>query len=89
VRMMESDDDFVGPVNIGNPKDFTMLELAEQVIRLTGTKSRIIYGPLPSDDPRQRKPDISLAKEKLGWQPTIPLEEGLPKTIEYFKKVFE
>jgi len=89
VRMMESDDDFVGPVNIGNPKDFTMLELAEEVIRLTGTKSRIVYKPLPSDDPRQRKPDISLAKEKFGWQPTIPLEEGLPKTIDYFKKVFE
>lgn len=89
VRMMDSEDDFTGPVNIGNPNDFTMLELAEEVIRLTGTKSRIVYKPLPSDDPRQRKPDISLAREKLGWEPTIPLAEGLPRTIEYFKKVFE
>mgnify|MGYP002152528654 CR=1 FL=1 len=89
VRMMDSEDNFIGPVNIGNPKDFTMLALAEEVVRLTDTKSRIVFKPLPSDDPRQRKPDISLAREKLGWEPTIPLAEGLPRTIEYFKKVFE
>jgi UDP-glucuronate decarboxylase len=87
IRMMDSDDDFVGPVNIGNPKEFTMIELAEQVIRLTGSESKIVYKPLPSDDPRQRRPDISLAKERLGWEPTIPLEEGLGKTIDYFKKI--
>jgi UDP-glucuronate decarboxylase len=87
IRMMDSDDDFVGPVNIGNPKEFTMIELAEQVIRLTGSESKIVYKPLPSDDPRQRRPDISLAKERLGWKPTIVLEEGLGKTIDYFKKI--
>lgn len=89
IRMMDSDDDFVGPVNIGNPKEFTMLGLAEQVIRLTGTESKIVYKPLPSDDPRQRRPDISLAKERLGWEPTIPLEEGLGRTIDYFKKILK
>jgi len=87
IRMMDSEDEFVGPVNIGNPKEFSMLELAEQVIRLTGTESKIVYKPLPSDDPRQRKPDISLAKERLGWEPTIPLEKGLGKTIDYFRKI--
>ena len=85
IRMMNSEDDFIGPVNTGNPGEFTMLELAEKVIKLTGTKSKIIFEPLPSDDPKQRKPDIALAKEKLGWEPKIPLEEGLVKTIEYFK----
>jgi UDP-glucuronate decarboxylase len=87
VRMMASDDSFTGPVNIGNPGEFTMLELARQIIELTGSKSKIVYHPLPSDDPRQRKPDIELAKEKLGWEPQIKLQEGLIKTIEYFKKV--
>jgi UDP-glucuronate decarboxylase len=84
-RMMVSPEDFIGPVNIGNPGEFTILELAQKVIELTNSKSKIIFNPLPSDDPKQRKPDISLAKEKLnGWEPTIKLEEGLKKTIEYF-----
>lgn len=81
---MESDAAFTGPVNLGNPGEFTMGELADMVISLTGSSSKIIYQPLPSDDPKQRRPDISLAKEKLGWQPTIPLKEGLEKTIVYF-----
>lgn len=86
IRMMRTTD-FTGPVNIGNPKEFTMLELAEKVIQQTGSKSKIIYKPLPSDDPKQRKPDISLAKVKFnGWNPTIELDEGLAKTIEYFKQ---
>ncbi len=86
VRMMEqSPDDFTGPVNIGNPNEFTILELAQKVIEITGAKSKIIFKPLPSDDPLQRQPDISLAKEKLnGWKPEIQLEEGLKKTIDYF-----
>jgi UDP-glucuronate decarboxylase len=87
VRMMASDDSFTGPVNVGNPSEFTMLELANQIIELTGSKSKIVYHPLPSDDPKQRKPDIKLAKEKLGWEPTIKLQEGLIKTIEYFKNI--
>jgi UDP-glucuronate decarboxylase len=78
-------DDFTGPVNIGNPGEFTIKELAEQVIKLTGSKSGIVYKPLPSDDPKQRCPDISLAKERLKWEPKVKLEEGLKKTIEYFK----
>lgn len=87
-RMMATGDDFIGPVNTGNPGEFTMLELAQKVIEMTGTKSKIIYEPLPADDPRQRKPDISLAYEKLGgWQPNVKLEEGLLKTIAYFKSV--
>lgn len=85
IRMMDTEDDFTGPVNLGNPGEFTMLELAEMVLRLTGSKSEIIHMPLPSDDPKQRKPDISLAKSKLGWEPKIPLEEGLVHVIEYFK----
>lgn len=76
----------VGPVNIGNPGEFTMLELAEHVIRLTGTRSRIVHRPLPADDPLQRQPDISLAREILAWEPKIPLEEGLVRTIAYFRK---
>jgi UDP-glucuronate decarboxylase len=86
VRMMNTEDDFTGPVNIGNPGEFSMLELANEVIRLTGSSSKIAYEPLPQDDPRQRKPDISLAFERLnGWKPLVPLEEGLRKTIEYFR----
>jgi len=84
IRMMNTGDDFIGPVNTGNPSEFTMLELAEKVIDLTGTKSKITFEPLPFDDPKQRQPDITLAKEKLGWEPKIPLEEGLKKTIAYF-----
>ncbi|MEE0977281.1 MAG: UDP-glucuronic acid decarboxylase family protein [Bacteroidales bacterium] len=84
VRLMATEDEFIGPVNIGNPDEFTILQLAEKVIELTASRSKIVYIPLPSDDPMQRKPDISLAKEKLNWQPTICLEEGLRKTIAYF-----
>ena len=89
MRMMASGDDFIGPVNIGNPGEFTILELAEKVIEMTGSKSKIIYEPLPSDDPMQRKPNISLAKEKLDWEPKIPLEKGLVKTIEYFDQLLK
>jgi UDP-glucuronate decarboxylase len=85
-RMMENDD-FNGPVNLGNPDEFTMLELAEKVLKITNSKSRLIYCPLPGDDPTKRRPDISLAKEKLDWQPTIKLEDGLVKTIEYFQSI--
>ncbi len=88
VRMMETRDSFLGPVNIGNPGEFTMLELAEKVIELTGSSSKIIFKPLPQDDPRQRKPDITIANKELGgWQPEIKLEEGLKKTINYFEKL--
>ena len=82
---MNSPDDFTGPVNLGNPDEFSMLELAEKVIKLTGSKSKIVFNPLPQDDPMQRKPDISLAKNTLGWEPKILLDEGLKKAIEYFK----
>lgn len=89
LKMMATGDDFIGPVNIGNPGEFTILELAQKVIEITGSKSKIIYEPLPSDDPMQRKPDISLAKEKLDWEPKIPLEEGLKKTIAYFDQLLK
>lgn len=85
IKMMNSREDFTGPVNLGNPGEFTMLELAEKVIKLTGSNSKIIHMPLPSDDPTQRKPVIDLAKKELGWEPHITLDEGLEKTIEYFK----
>ncbi|MBE5848110.1 MAG: SDR family oxidoreductase [Lachnospiraceae bacterium] len=87
VRLMNSPADFHGPVNIGNPGEFTMIELANLVVELTGSKSKLVYQPLPQDDPLQRKPVIDLAREKLGWEPHIQLREGLEKTIEYFKKV--
>ena len=88
VRMMQSPAEFTGPVNLGNPGEFTILELAELVIKLTGAGSKIVHGPLPQDDPKQRQPDISLATGKLdGWQPRIPLEEGLKPTIAYFREV--
>lgn len=89
VRMMNNDAGPAGPINIGNPNEFTMRQLAEEVIRLTGSSSRLVFRPLPSDDPKQRQPDISLAKDRLGWQPTIQLEHGLQKTIEYFRGVVE
>jgi len=90
IRMMNTPDDFTGPVNLGNPNEFTIKELALKVIELTGSKSKIVYLPLPQDDPVQRQPDISLAKEKLNnWTPKIQLEEGLLKTIEYFKKILK
>jgi len=86
VRLMASPDEFTGPVNMGNPVEFTIGELAKKVIELSGSKSRIERKPLPSDDPKQRQPDIALAKEKLGWAPKIALAEGLPKIIDYFRK---
>jgi len=85
IRMMKAPDDFIGPVNIGNPNEFTILELANKVIALTGSTSKIVYRPLPEDDPLQRQPNIDLAKERLGWEPKTQLEEGLERTVEYFK----
>lgn len=85
IRMMDTDDSFTGPVNIGNPKEYSILELAEKVISMTESKSKIIFKPLPDDDPKQRRPDITLAKEMLGWSPTVELEEGLRRMIDYFK----
>jgi UDP-glucuronate decarboxylase len=87
VRLMNSRADFIGPVNIGNPGEFTIKQLAELVVNLTGSSSKLIYKPLPSDDPLQRKPVIEIAKKELDWEPTVPLEEGLKKTIEYFKTI--
>ncbi|MDR2556742.1 MAG: SDR family oxidoreductase [Bacteroidales bacterium] len=90
MRVMATGDEFIGPVNLGNPNEFTIKELAEKVIEMTKTNSRIVYKPLPSDDPTQRKPDITLANSKLsGWKPTVELEEGLEKTIAYFRKIVE
>ncbi len=88
VKLMDTPDDFTGPVNLGNQDEFTIMELAQKIIELIGSKSEIILKPLPSDDPRQRRPDISLAIEQLGWQPGIKLEQGLGKTIDYFRKSF-
>lgn len=85
IMLMMNKSDFTGPVNLGNPNEFTILELAEKVIKLTGSKSKIIYKQLPQDDPTQRQPNITLAKKQLNWEPKIQLEEGLQKTIEYFK----
>lgn len=85
LRMMDSRPDFTGPCNLGNPGEFTMLELARLVLELTGSRSKLIYMPLPSDDPRQRKPVIELAEKELDWRPLVSLEEGLKKTIQYFK----
>ncbi len=87
IKLMNSKDEFTGPVNIGNPVEFTMLELAEKVINLTGSKSKMIFQPLPQDDPLQRQPIIDLAKKELGWEPHVMLEDGLKKSIEYFKKI--
>ena len=87
VRIMATPDDFTGPVNIGNPGEFTILELAEKVIAFTGSKSKIVRRPLPQDDPTRRRPDISLAKQAFGWEPTIPLDDGLHRTIEYFERL--
>ena len=85
VRLMSAPEDFTGPVNLGNPTEFTILQLAQKVIELTGSKSEVIFKPLPSDDPTQRQPDIGLAKAGLGWDPKLQLEDGLRKTIEYFR----
>jgi UDP-glucuronate decarboxylase len=87
VRMMNGSDDFVGPVNLGNPGEYSMLELAENIVRLTGSKSRVEFRPSPMDDPRRRQPDIGLAKDKLGWEPVVGLQEGLEKTIAYFREI--
>jgi UDP-glucuronate decarboxylase len=87
VKMMNSEQGFTGPVNIGNPGEFTMLQLAQTVLKLSGSKSKIIHQSLPSDDPKQRQPNIELAKAKLGWEPKVNLEDGLKETIAYFRKV--
>ncbi len=87
MRMMNGPDDFVGPVNLGNPGEYSMLELAENIVRLTRSKSRLEFQPSPMDDPRRRQPDIGLAKEKLGWEPVVSLQEGLEKTISYFREI--
>ena len=87
VRMMRTEEGFIGPVNIGNPHEFSILSLAERVLRLTGSKSKLVFKPLPHDDPKQRQPDITLAKSKLDWRPVIELDEGLERTIEYFKRL--
>ena len=89
IRLMATPDDFTGPVNLGNPGEFTIKQLAEQVVEMTGSKSKVVYHPLPGDDPKQRKPDISLAKSALGWEPKIKLHEGLERTIAYFKTVLD
>lgn len=89
IRLMNAPNEVTGPINLGNPGEFTILQLAELVIRMTESSSKIIYGPLPQDDPVRRQPDISLAKAALDWQPSVPLEEGLQKTIAYFKRILE
>ncbi len=89
VRMMNSEEGFTGPVNIGNPGEFTMLQLAELVLQLSGSKSKIVYQSLPSDDPKQRQPNIELAQAKLAWEPKVKLEDGLKETIAYFKKLIQ
>ena len=89
IRLMASRDDITGPVNLGNPVEFTILELAQKILSLTGSKSKIVFQPLPKDDPKQRKPDITLAKEVLGWEPEKMLDEGLKETVAYFKGIIE
>ena len=89
VRLMDTREEFIGPVNLGNPGEFTILELAEKVLELTGSQSKLIFRPLPEDDPMQRQPDITLAKKELGWEPKIPLEKGLVKTISYFDQLLK
>ena len=87
IRMMESEKGYCGPVNLGNPENFTMLQLAERILALTHSKSKLVFKPLPQDDPRQRQPDITLARDKLGWSPTVGLEDGLRETIRYFRGI--
>jgi UDP-glucuronate decarboxylase len=89
LRMMNTEKGFTGPINLGNPGEFTMLELAEKVIRLVGGKSKLVHKPLPPDDPKQRKPDISLAQSKLDWTPKVNLEDGLKETIAYFRATLD
>jgi UDP-glucuronate decarboxylase len=87
MRMMNGPDDFIGPVNLGNPGEFTIMELAQLVIEMTGSKSQLVYKPLPADDPTKRRPDITLAKKHLNWEPQIPLADGLKKTIAWFRTI--
>lgn len=87
IRMMEGPDEFIGPVNVGNPEEFSIRELAELTIELTGSQSELAFKPLPADDPKQRRPDIALARKRLGWSPSVPLHEGLAKTIEWFRSI--
>jgi len=87
VRMMDTGDEVIGPINLGNPVEFKMIELAEKVLRLTGSRSKLVFAPLPSDDPRQRRPDIGLARATLAWEPKVGLDDGLARTIEYFRTV--
>jgi UDP-glucuronate decarboxylase len=87
VRMMDSPERFLGPVNLGNPEEFTMLELAEIVLEITGSRSRLVRRALPQDDPKRRRPDISLARSTLGWAPTVQLEEGVARTVDYFDRL--
>jgi UDP-glucuronate decarboxylase len=87
IRMMNGPDDFTGPVNIGNPGEFTIRQLAELTLELTGSKSPLVEKPLPTDDPERRRPDITLAKQRLGWEPRIALREGLAKTIDWFRSI--
>jgi UDP-glucuronate decarboxylase len=89
IKLMGTPDSFIGPVNLGNPVEFTIKSLAEMVIKLTGSRSKIVYQPLPEDDPKQRRPDITLAMKELGWSPKVKTEEGLEKTVEYFRKTLE
>ncbi len=89
LKMMDTEDSFLGPVNIGNPEEYQIIELAKKIIDMTGSRSKLEFKPLPADDPRKRKPDISMAREKLGWEPIVPLEQGLQKTIEYFDKLLQ
>jgi UDP-glucuronate decarboxylase len=88
IELMQTSDGFTGPVNLGNPQEFSILELAESILKLTHSKSQIVYQPLPADDPTQRQPDITLAKNTMGWEPQVPLEEGLKRTIGYYKALF-
>ena len=89
IKLMESGDDVIGPTNLGNPKEYSIGQLAKKVIEMTGSKSKIVYRPLPPDDPRRRQPSIELAKKQLGWTPKVELEDGLRKTIDYFKEVIK
>jgi UDP-glucuronate decarboxylase len=89
LKLMDSPDEVTGPINLGNPGEFTMLELAEAVLKLTGSRSKIAHKPLPADDPKQRQPDITRARTQLGWEPTVPLEEGLKPTIAYFRAILD
>ncbi|MFZ4687356.1 MAG: GDP-mannose 4,6-dehydratase, partial [Hyphomonadaceae bacterium] len=89
IRLMDSSDDVTGPINVGNPGEFTMIELAENVLRLTQSKSKLVRMPLPADDPKQRKPDITKARSVLGWEPKVQLEDGLKETIAYFRKLLD